>query len=155
MTTPVSVIKSDDIWFKNIYILVRPDRLTEFFPNKMQTVDERMNSVARLGMYASLLLVIYKRDWKYLFGILAVFVVTYVIYKNYKKEGFSLGKSPQGIMKKKKEVKWVITRNQNLQNLMDTIETDSDEEKEEKEEKDEKEVDLTDVESKIQVFENE
>ena len=57
--------------------------------------------------------------------------------------------------KKKKEVKWVITRNQNLQNLMDTIETDSDEEKEEKEEKDEKEVDLTDVESKIQVFENE
>lgn len=105
MTTPVSVIKSDDIWFKNIYILVRPDRLTEFFPNKMQTVDERMNSVARLGIYASLLMVIYKRDWKYLFGILAVFVVTYVIYKNYKKEGFSLGKSPQGIMKKKKEVK--------------------------------------------------
>lgn len=99
MTTPVSVIKSDDIWFKNVFVLVNPSRATEFFPNSMQTIDERLNSVVRLGVYSSLLLSVYKRDWKYLFGIVAVLIVTYIIHKNYKKEGFGTSKTPQGILK--------------------------------------------------------
>lgn len=89
MTSPVIDNKSDDVWFKNMRVLFRADRVTEFFPHKMQTMDERMNSIVRLGIYSSILLVVYKRDWRYLIGILAVFVISYIIHKSYKKEKFT------------------------------------------------------------------
>lgn len=89
MTTPVSKIKYDDVWFKNIYVLARPDRLVEFFPNKEQTLEERMNAVTRLGLYSSILLAVYKRQWKHILWIPVVLLLTYAIYKNYKKEKFN------------------------------------------------------------------
>lgn len=105
MTTPVSIIKSDDIWFKNFHVLFKIDRLVEFFPNKMQTLDERMNSIVRLGIYSSLLLSAYKRNISYLAWIIVVFILTYIIYKNYNKEKFEEEtKELISILKKKQKI---------------------------------------------------
>lgn len=102
MTTPVSTIKTDKVWFKDVYVLSRVDRLTEFFPNQAQTFEERMNSVVRMGIYSSLLLVVYKRQWKYILWIPLVLLLTYLIQKNYKKERFEEEKVIKSAMKNKK-----------------------------------------------------
>lgn len=86
MSRPSPVIKTDPIWFKNFYILLKSDRLIEFFPNQMQTLEERINTVVRLGIYASLVLVAYQRDYRYFSIIPVVFILTYFVYKSYKKQ---------------------------------------------------------------------
>lgn len=63
MSIPQNIIKTDEIWFKETSQLYRLDRLTEFFPHKSQTQEERLNSIARLGIYAGILLSLYKRDY--------------------------------------------------------------------------------------------
>jgi hypothetical protein len=83
MTTPVAVIKTDPVWFKNFYVLFKSDRVIEFFPNRLQTLEERMNSVARLGVYSGILLTVYKRDYRFLAIIPVVLAMTYIIYKRY------------------------------------------------------------------------
>ena len=106
MTTPVAIIKTDPIWFKNAGILFKLDRITEFFPNRLQTLEERMNSVVRLGVYASILLCVYKRNYASLAIIPVVFLVTWVIYKSYKKESMENEVSTkQGILKQKPKIK--------------------------------------------------
>lgn len=88
MTTPTGIAKSDDIWFKNIGILVSPERFIEFFPNKEQTLEEKLNSIVRLGIYGSILVSMYKRNPNYLIWILVFLSITYVMYK-YKPEEFT------------------------------------------------------------------
>lgn len=82
MSTPIRVIKNDDIWFKDISELYRVDRLVEFFPKIQQTQEERLNSIARLGLYGGVLLSLYKRDKRQILWGLFVLLFTYFIYKN-------------------------------------------------------------------------
>lgn len=86
MTTPVSNIQTDKFWFNDFGVLFRPDRVTEFFPSSVQTLEERMNSIARLGLYSSLLTMAYKRDFSKIAIFLATLIFTYALYKNYTKE---------------------------------------------------------------------
>jgi transcription initiation factor IIE alpha subunit len=88
MSTPTSVIKSDEIWFKDVYVLFALDRVTEFFPSSIQTLEERMNAIARLGLYITILIVVYKRDLSKAIIFPIILLVTYAIYKNYTKETF-------------------------------------------------------------------
>lgn len=84
MTTPVTVLKTDDIWYRNVSILVTPSRLIEFFPNKHNTLQENLNSLVRLGVYGSLIVAMYKRDSRILVWIFVVMLLTYVINETYK-----------------------------------------------------------------------
>jgi hypothetical protein len=85
MTTPVAVLKSDDIWYRNLSILMSPsNRLIEFFPNKHNTLQENLNSLVRLGAYGSVIIAMYKRDPKHLVWILVAMLLTYVINETYK-----------------------------------------------------------------------
>jgi hypothetical protein len=86
MTTPVSNIQTDKFWFNDFGVLFRPNRVTEFFPSNQQTLEERMNSIARLGLYSSLLTMAYKRDFSKIAIFLATLIITYAVYKNYTKE---------------------------------------------------------------------
>jgi hypothetical protein len=86
MTTPVSNIQTDKFWFNDFGVLFRPNRVTEFFPSNDQTLEERMNSIARLGLYSSLLTMAYKRDFSKIAIFLATLIFTYAVYKNYTKE---------------------------------------------------------------------
>jgi hypothetical protein len=82
MSIPNNTIKKDTIWFKDISQLYRPDRLVEFFPNILHTQEERLNAIARLGIYAGILLTVYKRDYRQIIWSLLVLIFTIVIYRN-------------------------------------------------------------------------
>lgn len=86
MSTPVNKIEQDKIWFKDTYQLYRYDRLTEFFPHKLHTREEKLNSIARMGIYIGILLCFYKRDYKQLLWTVAILFVTYFVYKNEEKK---------------------------------------------------------------------
>lgn len=83
MSTPEKIIKTDDIWYKDISRLYSVDRITEFFPNRLQTQEERLNSIARLGIYIGILLSAYKRDYRQMvWGLIGLFI-TFIVYKNH------------------------------------------------------------------------
>lgn len=89
MTTPMPSIQTDPIWFNKFQILFDIDRITEFLPISEQSLEERLNSLARFGLFVAIIVVIYKRNLSYSFIFPVVLVFTYFIYKNYKKENFS------------------------------------------------------------------
>lgn len=81
MSIPQNTIKTDELWFKEISQLYRVDRLTEFFPRISQTQEERLNSIARLGIYAGILLALYKRDYRQLLLSVVILAFTLFVYK--------------------------------------------------------------------------
>jgi hypothetical protein len=83
MSIPTAEIKKDPIWYRDIKILVNPERFIEFFPSSNSTLEENMNSLVRLGIYGSILISMYKRDPVYLSWIIVVLLLTYIIHKNY------------------------------------------------------------------------
>jgi hypothetical protein len=89
MSIPNSIVKRDKIWFKDVSQLYRLDRVSEFFPNIDHTIEERLNSIARLGLYAGILLAVYKRDYRQLIWSLLCLALTAVIYKTKIKEDMS------------------------------------------------------------------
>lgn len=103
MTTPEQEIVTDKMWHKNFNILFRADRATEFFPNKDQSFEERLNSIARLGLYISILVTVYKRDVTKMTIFIAFLLATYFLFKNYNKEEFveKEGKKVKKEMEKK------------------------------------------------------
>jgi hypothetical protein len=80
MTTPVANVEVDKFWFDDPEILVRYDRLSEFFPTLDQSLNEKLNSIVRLSLYISVVLGMYKADWKYLLIFAITLMFTYFIY---------------------------------------------------------------------------
>lgn len=78
MTTVV-----DKFWSDDLYVLARPDRLLEFFISEDMSVDEKLNSIVRFGVYASVLLALYHKKYKYLTIVLPILLLTLVIHSNY------------------------------------------------------------------------
>lgn len=107
-------IKSDPFWANDISIIWKKERLTEFFPSKDQTLEERFNSIVRLSIYCSILLYFYhNHNYKYLSIALGGLLMTYYVYNNkevtLKKESFETendksaekqGTEKQGVEKK-------------------------------------------------------
>ena len=86
-------IKSDPFWANDISIIWKKERLTEFFPSKDQTLEERFNSIVRLSIYCSILLYFYhNQNYKYLSIALGGLLMTHYVYNNkditLKKESF-------------------------------------------------------------------
>lgn len=52
----------DPFFMDDLTILIEPTRLIEFFPTKDQTLEERLNSIARLVIYTSVALSLYKQN---------------------------------------------------------------------------------------------
>jgi hypothetical protein len=73
---------SDLFWYDDISIIWRLERLTEFFPTKDQSLEERLNSIVRLSLYCSIILIYYHNDSKYISILIASLLFTYFIYKN-------------------------------------------------------------------------
>jgi len=76
----------DPFWAEDFFILFKQDRLIEFFITEDQYISEKMNSVARFGIYSAIILALYHKDLKYLFLSLLVLLITFFIYKNLNKE---------------------------------------------------------------------
>ena len=72
--------KSDPIWFKDMQILVRGDRLSEFFPNEEMTTIEKLNAIMRMTLYIGVLMAVLCRNYLYLYIPIITAGITYAIY---------------------------------------------------------------------------
>lgn len=77
---------SDPFWAQQISILFKEDRIAEFFPSNDMTLEERLNSLVRLGFYFSLFISLYRQDFRFLSIFLLTLGLTYIIYQYAPKE---------------------------------------------------------------------
>lgn len=77
----------DKFWFEDPLILFRIDRFLEFFISQDQSISEKLNSIARFGVYISIVLTLYHKNIKYLTLSLLTFIITYLIYINLNTDG--------------------------------------------------------------------
>lgn len=75
----------DKVWFKDPMILVKHDRLLEFFITDDQVLSEKLNAFMRFGVYISLALSVYNKNPRY-FIILAIIALITVVIFNFKKD---------------------------------------------------------------------
>lgn len=71
----------DPFWFKDYGIIFRPDRLTEFFPMEQMTTIEKLNTIFRLSIYISIILLAIHRKMNVLLIPLFVGLLTLYLYK--------------------------------------------------------------------------
>lgn len=72
----------DPFWADDFSILYDSNRFTHFFPSESMTMNEKMNAIVRFTVYASILLVIYKKKFKYVNLVLLACIFTYLVMKN-------------------------------------------------------------------------
>ncbi|NDA63623.1 MAG: hypothetical protein EBX50_16560, partial [Chitinophagia bacterium] len=77
-----STIINDEFWLDDPAILISSDRLTEFFPHKLFTLNEKLNSLVRLAMYISIILIFYFKNIKWSNIFLFSLLLTYYIHIN-------------------------------------------------------------------------
>ena len=77
---------SDPIWYKDISILWNEKRLTEFFPQKDHTLEEKLNSIVRLSIYCTIVLYFYSNNKKYIYLTFGSLLLTYFVYSNKEKK---------------------------------------------------------------------
>lgn len=80
---------SDKIWIENLEILIHHDRLQEFIPTKDMSNSEKINAIVRFSLYLSVLLILIKNNYLYLYIFIGTLAITYLIYVfDEKKEHF-------------------------------------------------------------------
>lgn len=95
---------SDPLWIHDFNILLKRERLMEFFPVKDQTNEERVNAIVRLSLYVSIALAAYYSNAKY-FAIFAFFLgFTFVVYRHHPELKPKNEKAPSIQEKVQKEV---------------------------------------------------
>ena len=75
-----TVIK-DEFWYNDPSILLKKNRLDEFFPTTDMTLEEQLNSFVRLLLYLSLILFLFRKNINYIYLFLFGLVFTFLIYK--------------------------------------------------------------------------
>lgn len=75
----VTTIK-DELWYNNIEVLFKLNRIDEFFPTTDMSIEEKLNSIVRLSIYISLILTSYSLNSKYLYIAIIVMILTTIIY---------------------------------------------------------------------------
>ena len=70
----------DQIWITDYTILYDTNKLTDFFPVKDQSKEERLNCLVRLSFYISVVLVIYHSNFKYFSIFLFGLFITWIVY---------------------------------------------------------------------------
>ena len=74
----------DNFWFDEPEILIRKDRLIEFFPTEKMHYKEKLNAIVRLSVYASLIIYLNKKNVNILLVPLFVAGITLYIFKFHK-----------------------------------------------------------------------
>jgi hypothetical protein len=78
----MSSAAADPFWADFPQILIKTDRLSEFFPSKKLSRTENLNAITRLGIYISALLILYHSHGKYAFVGIFTALVIYFAHKN-------------------------------------------------------------------------
>ena len=78
-------------WFDDPQQLIRADRVTQFWPNRDQTPEERINAASRFVIYASCIIYLTRRDPRIFVLGATILSVLYVMYKSKMvKEGYGM-----------------------------------------------------------------
>lgn len=77
---------SDPFWSEQISILFKEDRIAEFFPSDDMSLEERLNSMARLGIYFSLIISLYRKDIRFMLLTILTLGLTFIVYNYAPKE---------------------------------------------------------------------
>ena len=80
----INETNSDPFWFNNLTIIYDKNRLTEFFPSSNLNYIEKLNSLLRLSVYATILIIIYNRNFNMILFPILTALATLYIYKFYK-----------------------------------------------------------------------
>lgn len=76
-----NVLDTDVFWFENLYVLIDPDKMIDFYPSPSDSEAKKLNSVVRLSFYVSIALSVYHKNYNFFYILLAAMLVTYVVYK--------------------------------------------------------------------------
>ena len=76
------ILEREPIWYQQPSILFSIDKITNFFPDENYTYNEKMNSVVRFSIYLSVILIIIKNNYLYLYIFLIACLVTFLLSKN-------------------------------------------------------------------------
>ena len=77
----ITIIK-DKFWLDDMDILLRSDRMDEFFPSNDMTLEEKLNSLTRLSVYLSVALTLCTGKCGYLYIAILTMLFTYLMYSN-------------------------------------------------------------------------
>lgn len=79
-----TTIERDPFWSQNINVLLDKKRLVEFVPTKDMTYEEKLNALTRFFIYASIILILYMREWWTMYIPLLGMGFTIFLYKTSK-----------------------------------------------------------------------
>jgi len=79
----------EEFWYNNPSELIRKDRICHFIPQHGMTKNEYLNSIARLGIYGTIILALLYNNHKYLLIIALVLLLTIFLHNNQAMEGMS------------------------------------------------------------------
>lgn len=80
------MLKTDKFWSYDFSILMKDDRVVEFFPTPDMTTEEKLNSITRFFIYLGIFLSMIRKQPVYLLVGLCGIFLTYFIYKNTEKK---------------------------------------------------------------------
>jgi hypothetical protein len=84
-------------WFEDPQQLIRADRVTQFWPNRDQTPEERINAASRFIIYATCIIYLTRRDPRIFVLGATILSVLYVMHKSKMvKEGYGLSTAGDG-----------------------------------------------------------
>lgn len=73
---------SDKFWSKDPKVLYRQDRIIEFYISSDMTTSEKLNAITRFGVYVSVILSIYFKNYKYLLIGILIGLATLFLFSN-------------------------------------------------------------------------
>ena len=84
-------------WFEDPQQLIRADRVTQFWPNRDQTPEERINAASRFIIYTTCIIYLTRRDPRVFVLGATILSVLYVMYKSKMvKEGYGMSVNGDG-----------------------------------------------------------
>ena len=77
-------MNTSPFWYEDIAVLYAKDKLLEFYPTPMMTMEEKLNAITRLAIYSGILLSFMKNDIDYIVISVCVMLVIALFWKNQK-----------------------------------------------------------------------
>jgi hypothetical protein len=83
MTSSSSAIDTEIFWYDDPNILFATNKITQFFPHKSYTLNQKLNSLVRLGLYSSIIMICYEKDIKWSSIFIFSLLFTFYLKNNY------------------------------------------------------------------------
>lgn len=68
---------NEKIWYKDLKGFLTQENFLKFFPTADMTYEEQINSIVRFTLYLTIILVLFKNNYKVLYILLVIILITY------------------------------------------------------------------------------